>query len=315
MDIVFFGSSEFAVKPLQAILESRHKVALVVTQPDRAKGRGLKVSATPVKELAVSKGIEVYQPAALDKKCLRALKERQADLFVVVSYGKIIPKPILDIPKTFSINLHASLLPKYRGAAPINRAIISGEKKTGVSIIRMNEKMDAGDILLKDETAISPDDNAVTLAGKLSSLGSRRLIEAIESIDKGGFSLIKQNEKEATFAPKLKKEDGLIDWSCGALQIHDLVRGLAGWPCAFTYYIGKNLKILKAALSENDFKGAGPAEVVSVGKSGITVKAGSGAVIIQELQLEGARSMSAREFIAGHKMSPGEVLGGRNLLQ
>jgi len=302
MRLVFFGSSEFAIRPLEAILQSGHRMVLVVTQPDRAKGRGLKVSPTPLKEFASDKPLEIYQPSVLNEESARLLRKKEADLFVVVSYGKIIPKAILDIPRIFSINLHASLLPKYRGAAPINWALINGEKKTGISIIRMNERMDAGDIIFKEETTIAPDEDAAALAERLSLLGSKGLVKTIDSIEKGDFKLIKQNEKEATFAPKLSKLSGIIDWSRSSLDIHNLVRGLIPWPCAFTYYGNKVLKIWKTALSESNFKNARPAEVVEVTKEGITVKAGAGALIIKELQPAGSRIMSCREFIAGHKI-------------
>lgn len=310
MKIVFFGSSLFAVPSLKALLDSSHKVLAVSTQPDRAKGRNLKLSETPVKTLALSRGIKnIYQPEKIsDKASIKYLKSLSADLFVVVAYGEILPKEILEVPKIYSINLHASLLPKYRGAAPINRAIINGETKTGFSIIKMNEKMDAGDILLKRSVEIEPDDTSLTLDRKLSELGGILILDAIRFIELDKVTFKKQDAKKVSFAPKLKKEDGLIDWKNPAAKIHNMVRGLVPWPCAYTFLDTKLLKVWKTEVLPSREKRQ-PGQVIDAGKNTILVSAGKDLLIIKELQLEGKNRMDAASFMRGHKIERGIFLG------
>lgn len=314
MDIVFFGSSNFSLPFLEGILTSRHHILAVVTQPDRPKGRHLKVSHTPVKELALENNLKVYQPKSINtKQASEFLEALKPDLFVVVAYGEILSEKILKIPKNFAINVHASLLPKYRGAAPINWAIINGETKTGITIIKMDEGLDTGAIILQRSVNIAEDDNAETLEAKLTQLGRGLLLEALENLAENHFSLTPQDEsKGASPAPKFKKEDGIINWSKSASSIRNLIKGLCGWPNAFTFYRGKQLKIFKAKIICSDLRTYSPGEVTRATKEGILVAAGRDNLLIQDLQLEGKRRMKVEEFISGHKICTGEKLGNKN---
>jgi methionyl-tRNA formyltransferase len=286
----------------------------VVTQPDQKKGRGLHLRATAVKCLAQEAKRQIYQPSQINTpEAVDFLKGLQPDLFVVAAYGQILSQKILDIPKVFCINIHASLLPKYRGAAPINWAIINGERRTGVSIMQMTEKMDAGPVILQKGIDISEGQTVLNLEQKLADLGAELLLESFKLIEEKDYRLIVQNHAEATFAPKLKKEDGLIHWDRHAEDISNLIRGCFGWPGAFTYFRGKILKIHKAGVrlfsSGNCTVPAG--QVINVDKNGIVVAAGKGSLIIEELQIESKKRMSAEEFIAGHRIYPGDKLGTR----
>lgn len=244
MNIVFFGTSEFAMPAFRALIASKHKVLALVTQPDRKRGRSLKLSPPPTKVLALTENIQVYQPQdASSQESIGYLKRLNADLFIVISFGQILSRDILSIPKSCSINLHGSLLPKYRGAAPTNWAILNGDTITGVTVIRMNEKMDEGDIILKSETGIDDEDTNITLNEKLSSLGASVLLKAIDLIETGKASYTRQDGSKATYAPKLKKEDGLIRWDEPAFRIRNKVRGLLPWPGAYTHYEGRILKV------------------------------------------------------------------------
>lgn len=314
MNIVFFGTSEFAIPSLRALLASRHKILALVTQPDRKRGRSLKLSPPPTKVLALTRDIPVYQPAdASGKEAFEYLKKLNADLFVVISFGQILKKNILELPKLYPINLHGSILPNYRGAAPTNWAVINGNKASGVTIIKMNEKMDEGDIIAKEEVYIEEEDTNITLTEKLSETGANLLLKTIEEIEKGGGSLksVKQNSAEACYAPKLKKEDGLINWSRPATEIHNRVRGLLPWPGAYTYYGGKILKVLKTEiLGAPVTKERMPGEVSEVvsGK-GIIVRTGSEEIAIKYLQLEGKKVLDSDSFVRGHKIASGYVFG------
>ena len=309
MKIVFFGSDDFAAEGLKALLSSRHTVAACVTQPDRVKGRHLKLSASLIKETALKSKIEILQPKNLrDKEIAGQLKSFQADVFVVIAYGNILPPGILSIPKEFSINVHGSLLPKYRGAAPINWAIINGESRTGVSIMKINEKMDAGDIIVQKDLAIADEDNAMSLRVKMAEMGARLLLETVDSIENNTYRLIKQDERTVSFAPKLKKEDGHIDWSQNAVAIHNRVRGLLPWPGAFNFMAGRQLKILKTKILSRDKGQYHPGEVIEITPEGFAVAAANGAVLVTEVHLESAKPMSAKEFILGHKLAVGSKL-------
>ena len=313
MNVVFFGTSEFAIPSLREILKSRHKVLAVVTQPDRKRGRNLKLSPSPTKVLALTKNIPVYQSEdASGIASVEFLKKLNADLFVVVSFGQILKKEVLSIPKFYSINLHGSLLPKYRGAAPTNWAVINGDKSSGVTVISMNEKMDEGDILLKTEVEIDGEDTNITLNEKLSEVGASTLLTAIDLIGNSkNLNFTKQDEKKATYAPKLNKEDGLIDWNLDAVKIHNRVRGFLPWPGAYTTCNGKILKILKTELfSQSTLKDVKPGEVVDIIKDkGMIVHTGSGDLLINYVQLEGKKEMDADSFLRGHRISIGYVLG------
>ncbi|MCM8763210.1 MAG: methionyl-tRNA formyltransferase [Candidatus Omnitrophica bacterium] len=307
MDIVFFGSSRFAVEPLNKLLSSENKIVCVVTQPDQKQGRGLKLSFTPIKEMAIKNNLNFYQPQDLaSSKTIDFLKKLSADLFVVVAYGKILPQKLLDVPKIFAINLHASLLPKYRGAAPINWAIIKGEKETGISIIKMNQYMDAGEIILQKKIPIDNTDTNITLSQKLSHLGSEMLLEAIDLIANNKYNLVPQDEAVVSFAPLLKKEDGLIDWKKPARDIYNLIRGCLVWPGAFTHYKNKILKIWEAVVNHQMVSEAEPGTIINLSKEGILVKTGQQNLLIIKLQLESGKAMSAYDFLQGHKLNIGD---------
>ncbi len=307
MNIVFFGTSEFAIEPLEALLGSRHKVVALVTQPDRERGRNLKLSPPATKVLALSKGIPVYQPEdASSIDSVNYLKGLHADLFVVISFGQILRKNVLSVPKLYAINLHGSLLPKYRGAAPTNWAVINGDKTSGVTIIKMNERMDEGDIILTREIRIEGEDTNITLSEKLSELGAEALIAALDLIEKKAAAPEKQDDSKATYAPKLKKEDGLIDWNEPAAVIHNKVRGLLPWPGAYTHYSGKILKILKTETLDAGLEDLETGEVADISKDrGIVVRTSSGDLGIKYLQLEGKKDMDADSFVRGHRVGRG----------
>ncbi|MDP2943857.1 MAG: methionyl-tRNA formyltransferase [Candidatus Omnitrophota bacterium] len=311
MNIVFFGSSSFGGPSLESLLDSKHRIFCVVTQPDRQKGRGLVKVATPIKILALNKRLKFYQPDNVNStQSIELLKSLKADLFIVIAYGQILSADILRTPKIFSINLHASLLPKYRGAAPINWAIINGETLTGLTIIKMNEKIDAGEIILQKKVDIEPTDTEITLEERLAKQGADLLLECLNKMEEDSLSLLRQDETLVSFAPKLNKNDGLIDWQKEAVKIQNLIRGVEEWPAAFTYYKGKILKIFKVTISsptDNGLAGQ-PGEVVRVDKKGILVATGKYNLLIEELQLQGGRRMKVEEFICGHQICAGERL-------
>ncbi|MFA5089644.1 MAG: methionyl-tRNA formyltransferase [Candidatus Omnitrophota bacterium] len=312
MKIGFFGSAEFAVPSLEAILNSGHKVISVITQPDRKKGRGLCVSETAVKKAALGAGLPIYQPADVNSsQAVSRLKDLKPDLFVVAAYGQILSQEVLDIPSLMPVNVHASMLPKYRGAGPINWAIINGDKESGVTIIKMSKEMDAGPIILSKGIDIGQEDDAVTLEDRLARSGADLLPVALKLIEDKAYNLKIQDEAGVTFAPKLKKEDGCIDWIKSAFDIHNLVRGCILWPGAFTYYRGQMLKIYKTRILPLSSPGQGgiSGRIIRVSKDGIAVAAGEGFLVIEELQVEGKRRMPAYEFISGHKINVNEVLG------
>lgn len=312
MKIVFFGTSEFAVESLRAIIGSAHTVSLVVTQPDRNRGRRLVLSPPPAKVVAQAHGISVYQPQdASSAQSVSHLKSIGADLFVVVSFGQILKPGALSIPGLYPINLHGSLLPKYRGAAPTNWAVINGDKMTGVTVIRMNEKTDEGDIMARREVPIGPDDTNITLSENLADVGAKLLLEVIERIAAGKeMDFIRQDPAQATIAPKLKKADGLIDWKDDAGKIHDRVRGLLPWPGAYTNYDGKILKILKTGLAGRPYGGcdAQPGTLLETLKGkGMYVRAGSGDILVTHVQLESGKELDVDAFLRGHKIRPGYI--------
>jgi len=273
------------------------------------------LGGTAIKMVAEESNLKIYQPERINtSQAISLLEDLRPDLFVVIAYGQILSSAILSIPKVFSINLHASLLPKYRGAAPINWAIIKGEKITGITIIKMAKKMDAGPIIVQKEIEISNDDTAVTLEDKLSGMTAQLLLAVLSSIEDKNYNLLPQDEDNISFAPKLKKEDGGIDWNKSAQDIYNLIRGCVSWPGAFTYYNGKLLKIYKARVSSQvrKFASSNPGEILEASKEGIVVFTGKGNIIIEELQTEGKRRMRVEELIAGHKILPGEILGQKN---
>ncbi len=306
--IVFMGTPDFAVPSLKLLLEKGYDISLVVTQPDKPAGRGKKLKPPPVKEFALEHGLKVVQPETLkDKGFVERLKEISPDFIVVVAYGKIIPKEILEIPKYCVLNVHASLLPKFRGASPIQSALLEGEKETGVTIMKVSERLDAGDIFLQEKVQITEGDNAETLHDKLSVLGAELLIKAIEGIVSGSLQATPQDETRATYCKQISKEEGKIDWSLSAERIFNMIRAFTPWPSAYTYFRGKQLKLLKALAVECS-DSSSPGTIVRVDKDSFTVKAGKGCVKVLRVKLEGKREMDAGEFINGYRLSVGEVL-------
>lgn len=309
MKIIFFGSGDFAVRSLESLHEAGHKIALVITQPDKPKGRHLLCCPTEVKIKAQELKLDVYQPSSPNSpEAQDVFSSIQAELFVVISYGHILKSNILKLPKLYPLNVHASLLPKYRGAAPINWAIINGESETGITIIKMDETMDGGDILLKERLTIAPHDTAQSLREKLACLSAASVIEAISLIEHAQVNFTKQDQGNITFAPKLKKSDGLINWNREAPDILNQIRGLVPWPAAFTYYKGKLLKIWDAKKAKED-SAIKPATILKTAKGGLVVATGLGSIEILELQLAGEKRMSAEAFLCGHKLTAGNRLG------
>jgi len=302
MKIIFFGSDIFGIPSLEG-LKKRHEVLYVITTPDRPKGRGLKISPTPIKEWAMMNGVDIYQPEKFDDDFISKIKKTEPDFIVLISYGKILPGSILNIPKYASINVHPSLLPKYRGPAPIEWTIINGETKTGITIIKMDEKIDTGEIILQKEIEILPVDNAFTLKNKLSQLASELLIESIEIFFREGKTYPQNGE--VSYAPKLKKEDGLIKWEEPSEKIHNLVRGVIIWPVAYTYLIEKTtkklIKIYKTEIGEKEGIFGNPGEIVKIEKDYIEVACGKGTIKIKELQLEGRNRMTVSQFLCGFR--------------
>lgn len=311
MNIIFFGSSRFAVPSLDALVKAGHTISCVVTQPDRRKGRGLHVEGTPVKTAALRAGFEVLQPAVLNAPGPHdVLSHYAADLFIVIAYGQILSGDILGIPAMGAINAHASLLPRYRGAAPINWAIIKGEQETGVTIIRMNTRMDAGDILLREVCPIAEDDTAVTLEEKLARISARLIVQAVSFVAAGLCRLMPQDARQVVLAPKLRKETGLIHWDKPARVIHNVIRGCLDWPGAYTWHEGKLLKIFRSSVAPAcGEKCKAPGQICAADKCGILISTGNGCLRVEELQPAGRRRMSAREFITGHRIVIGEKFG------
>ncbi|MDD5506340.1 MAG: methionyl-tRNA formyltransferase [Candidatus Omnitrophica bacterium] len=312
MKIIFLGSSNFAVPSLEALLKSPQKVCCVVTQPDKKKGRHLRLAATDVKSVAQKAGLHIFQPIDVNSpESARYIAKFDPDLLVVVAYGQILSQRILALPKIFALNIHASILPKYRGAAPISWAIIRGEKTTGITVIQLTEKMDAGPMLLQKEIAISEDDDSLTLENKLRYLGANLLLEALHKIKEKTCKLTAQDERKATLAPKLKKNDGYIDWNKTAFEILNLIRGSLPWPGAFTYYKDRLLKISKAGIGpfvprKTGAQGGG---LVLNADKDLEIMADGSSLLIKELQPESKKKMSAAEFISGYKVKAGEIFG------
>jgi methionyl-tRNA formyltransferase len=309
--VAFFGTPQFAVPTLQKLLDSRHTVVGVVTQPDRPRGRGQQVSDSPVKALAVKHGLPLLQPTRLKDPAFAAgLREWRADIGVVAAYGKIIPDDILALPRLGMINVHASLLPKYRGAAPIQRAIIDGEAVTGVTIMKIETLLDAGAMLAKVTRPICPDDTSDLVERDLAVLGADLLLEVLEQMLTGTVQEERQDFMLATFAPRLTKEEGIIDWSLPAAYVHNRVRGLHPWPHASTHLDGARIILLKTRV-EAGTTDAPPGTILDVAPDAIHVATGHGGrIAIEQLQPEGRRPMSAREFLASRRIASGARFGG-----
>lgn len=312
MNIIFMGTPEFAACSLRRLIVSQHNVLAVVTQPDRPKGRGMKVILSPVKETALAHHIPCFQPERpKEKEFIDILRELKPEAVVVSAYGHIIPKDILDIPPHGCVNIHSSLLPKYRGAAPMNWAIISGEKETGITIMLMDEKMDTGDILLQRAVCLASTCTARELHEILAPIGAELLIEALDELEKGSIKPVKQDDSQATYAPKLKKEDGLINWGKSSKEINNLIRGVNPWPGAFTCINNKLLKIWSAEIENEKGLRGQSGEITLLSKDKMTVHTGDGSLSILEVQMEGGKRMLIKDFLQGHSLKAGTILKGR----
>jgi methionyl-tRNA formyltransferase len=311
MRIIFLGTPEFAVPSLEALANAGHEIAAVFTQPDRPKGRGNQLTASPVKEAAHRLGLTVFQPERVRRpEHVAAIAALAPNIMVVVGYGQIIPQSIIDIPAHGILNVHASLLPKYRGAAPIQWAIANGEMQTGVTIMRIDAGLDTGDMVLKRSLTIYPDETALELSRRLAPIGAELLVEAINQIESGTASFEPQDQALATYAPILKKEDGRVDWSRPAIEIYNRLRGFTPWPGSYTAFRGQVLQIYKARTIE----AAAEREpgTLHVEKHRLLVRCGAGSLEVLELQIEGKKRMPIESFLNGYSLSSGERLGGLN---
>lgn len=302
MRILFMGTPEFAVASLRRLVEEGHAICGVLTQPDKPRNRGHKVTFSPVKEYALSVCLDVYQPVTLrDEAALELVKGLAPELTVVAAYGKLLPEAILAVPPLGSINVHSSLLPKYRGAAPINWAILNGEETTGVSIMYMAKALDAGDVILQKSTPIGPDEDAPALTARLAQLGAEALSETVAALAAGTADRTPQNEAEMTYAPMLGRELSAMDWTRSAADLSCQVRGLIPWPCAQTEISGTRFKVYRTAPGGATDKA--PGTLLSAGKQGIEVACGDGrSLYLTEIQAEGGRRMSAAAYLLGHPM-------------
>lgn len=313
MKLVFMGTPDFAVGALEAILAAGHQVAAVVTQPDKPKGRGKEVQMTPVKRCALSHGIPVFQPTKIrEPEAVEKLRGYGAELFVVAAFGQILPEEILTMPKYGCVNIHASLLPKYRGAGPIQWAIINGEKITGVTIMQMEKGLDTGDMLFQREVEIAPDETADTLHDKLAAAGAELIVEALPKIEAGEFTPVKQRDEDSSYAKMLTKAMGKIDWSMEAKKLDCLIRGLISWPGASAVLRGKTLKIwaeepVEEASLRRETRETAPGTVVLVEKDAFYVQTGKGALKVKEVQPEGKKRMAVKDYLLGYPVKAGEL--------
>ena len=299
------GTPDFAVGTLEEIIRAGHEVVLVVTQPDKPKGRGKAMQYTPVKECALAHGIEVFQPVKVkEPENIEVLRKYQPDIIIVAAFGQIVPKSILDMPKYGCVNVHASLLPKYRGAAPIQWAVINGDEVTGVTIMRMNEGIDTGDMIAKRTVRLAEDETGGSLFDKLAQVGAQLCVETMDMIEAGKAEYIPQNNEEATHTSMIRKELGLIDWNRPAVEIERLIRGLNPWPSAYTQLSGKTFKIWKARVvsDENTYE---PGCIFRIDKEGMYVQTGEGILLLTEVQMEGKKRMEASAFLRGYQVEEG----------
>ncbi len=313
MRVVFMGTPDFAVPALEALI-SAHEVAAVVTQPDKPKGRGKAMQYPPVKEAALAAGIPVYQPVRVrDEAFVETLKEISPDVIVVAAFGQILPESILNLPPRGCINIHASLLPKYRGAAPIQRAVINGEKESGITIMYMEKGLDTGDMIDRVTVPLDEKETGASLHDKLSLAGGPLILKALSDIEAGKAERIRQDDSLSSYAPMLTREEGEIDWSQDAVRIERLIRGMNSWPSAYTFLDGKMLKIWEADLCPEEDEVTDiptvPGSVVKVGKAAFFVQCGSGLLKIKSLQLQGKKRMDTAAFLLGRKLEAGMVLG------
>lgn len=311
MRVIFMGTPDFSVGTLEALIEAGHEVVLAVTQPDKPKGRGKSMQFPPVKEAALAHGIEVYQPVRVrEQVCIDYLKKYEADIIVVVAFGQILPKEILDMPRYGCVNVHASLLPKYRGAAPIQWAVINGERVTGVTTMRMDEGLDTGDMIMKEEVVLEPEETGGSLFERLAQTGASLCVRTLAAVEDGTATYTPQEHGEATHTTMIKKQLGEIAWEKPAQELERLIRGLNPWPSAYTHLNGRTLKIWKAAVAEQgQAERAEPGSVVEVRKDSILVQTGQGLLKLVEVQLEGKKRMTTDAFLRGFTIEAGTRLG------
>ena len=307
MKIIFMGTPDFAAASLEALIDSRHEIQAVVTQPDKPKGRKGELTPSPVKVIAKREGIKVYQPLKVrDEEFVDTLRAYNPDVMVVVAFGQIIPLSILKMPKFGCVNIHGSLLPKYRGAAPIQWAVLDGEKETGITTILMDEGIDTGDILLKKTIKIDTDETSGSLFDKLMALGAETILETLDELEKGNLTPIKQGESPTAYAKMLTKAMGLIDFTRPAKELDCFVRGMDPWPSAYTLLSGKTLKLWKVRAVEGGGKAG---SVIDIDKESFAIACGEGAIEVLEVQLEGKKRMSAGDFLKGSTLNIGQELG------
>lgn len=308
MKIIFMGTPDFAISSLESLYENGHSIDLVITQKDRPKGRGKKVQYTPVKEKALELGLEVFQPDSInDIESVNKIKDINPDFIVVVAYGQILKKEILQVPKYGCYNVHASLLPKYRGAAPINWSIINGEKETGVTIMEMAEGLDSGDMIIWDSIPINSDDDAITIHDKLSTLGGELIVKALNDIKNGVANKIPQDHNISTYASMLDKNLGRINWNDSGENIINLIRGLKPWPSAYTQYKDDIVKVHKATLIDKLREGSN-GQIVKVDKDGIYVNSKDKTIIIEEVQFPGKKKLKVEEYLRGNSIEEDIIL-------
>ena len=309
MKIVFMGTPDFAVNALEELIRAEYEILCVVTQPDKPKGRGKQLQVSAVKECALRHGLPIFQPVKVkEREAVEYLKELKADIFVVAAFGQILSKEILELPTYGCINIHGSLLPKYRGAAPIQWAILNGEKETGITIMQMNEGLDTGDMLTKCVVPIEDSDTGESLFDKMADCGAKLLLETLPLIKEGKITAIKQDEEESSYAPMIKKEMGRIDWKQEAEKIHLLIRGMNSWPSAYTTMWGKTLKVWEAAVEEEN-SSLTPGTIVKVTKNAIKVQTGNGILALKAVQPEGKKRMEVSAFLLGNAVEEGSKLG------
>jgi methionyl-tRNA formyltransferase len=309
VNVVFMGTSAFAVPSLERLLASRHAVGAVVTQPDRPQGRGRRIAASPVKQVALAQRLRILQPRrACDPQLLEELKFLAPQVIVVAAYGQILRPTLLAIPPLGCLNVHASLLPKYRGAAPVNWALMRGERVTGVTIMMIDETLDTGPILLQSELVIDPSDDAGALQERLATSGAETLLRALDGVESGSLKPIPQDHTQATYAPKLRKEDGVIVWDRRAVDLANLIRGVTPWPGAMTVHRGKPLRVWRATPMARSEVGT-PGRIATIDTRGAWVETGEGYLVLVEVQPASGRRMDTAAYARGHGLHPGDVLG------
>ncbi len=309
MNFIYFGSSEFSQIVLEGLCRESFLPSLAVTKPDRPKGRGLKLSATAVSIFAETKGLALVKPQNLDEKSFKEkIRKINPEFFIVIDYGKIIPQDLLSLPKKFCLGLHPSLLPLYRGPAPIEYVLLKGDSYTGLTIFKLSQQVDAGEIIFQKRIPIETQDDHLSLSLKLAKEGAVFLVEGLKKIEDNKYKLTPQDELKASSTHKFRKLDGLIDWQKSALDLRNQIRAMVGWPSAYTYYNGRMVKILKADISgiENQSK---PGQIIGVNRQGIDVTCGQGVLKIISLKPEGKKTMDAWEFACGYRLKPGETYG------